>query len=196
MEKIIELKPLCDIGKGSARVTEKSVEIEVSGIIGGMKAWLVGREEAEKIGNLVEGKLKRSVDTTRHNGILITQCGRQIMMGAYAESIIQDVEKTVEEAPFETPGINWRKFTGKSYADLGEELRYMLSSKNVYHNFKEHGHYWAGENERYGALALKCEKSSPNPFYMFSEMCEYKNGYVIVCVDKETKKFCKLTTNF
>ena len=132
MEKIIELTPLCEVGKGSANVSDNFVKIEVHGIIGSMKAWLVGREEAEKIGNLVDGKLYRKVDTTRHNGILITQNGRQIFMGAYAESIVPT--KKGENVPFPEEGIKWRKITEKSYAGLCEELRYILSHKNIYTN--------------------------------------------------------------
>lgn len=190
MKKIIELKPLAGMGKGTALVTSDGVEIDVQGIIGGMKAWLVGREEAEKIGNLVEGKLKKRIDTSRHNGILITQSGRQIMMGAYAETII--ASQTIQKPPFDSSGINWTKITRKSYAGLCEELRYILSHKKVYHNYKTFGHYWAGENEELGALALRCDKEEENPFLHFRDMCEYRNGYVIVCVDKKTKKLRKL----
>ncbi len=192
MKKTIELTPLADMGRGQARVSDNSVEIEVQGIIGGMKAWLVGREEAEKIGNLVEGKINRQIDTTRHNGILITQSGRQIMMGAYAESIVPTPGEEKEKLPFEAEGIDWKKITQKSYAGLCEELRYMLSHKNVYRNYRQFGHYWAGENEECGALALRCDNESENPFSMFADMCEYKNGYVIVCVDKNTKKIRKI----
>ena len=190
MKKIIKLTSLCEIGKGSAEVTENSVKIEVQGIFGSMKAWLVGREEAEKIGNIVDGKLYRQVDTTRHNGILVTQNGRQILMGAYAESIVPTPQN--ESVPFDDAGIKWEKITKKSYDGLCEELRYILSNKNVYHNYKKFGHYWAGENDECGALALRYDEESENPFLRFSDMCEYKNGYVIVCVDKKTKKIRKI----
>ena len=33
MEKIIELKPLCEIGRGTAKITPNSVKIDVFGII-------------------------------------------------------------------------------------------------------------------------------------------------------------------
>ena len=112
MEKIIELKPLCEMGKGIAKVTPDGVKIEVQGVIGSMKAWLVGGEEPEKIGNLVEGKLARSVDTTRHNGILITQNGRQIFMGAYAECIVPTPAQ--EPLPFEERSLKWQKMTEKT----------------------------------------------------------------------------------
>ena len=190
MEKIIELKPLCEIGRGTAKITPSSVKIDVFGIIGSMKAWLVGKEEAEKIGNLVEGKLSKNIDTSQHSGILITQNGRQILMGTYAENIKPEID--VSPLPLDGGAYSWKKITGKSYAGLCEELRYILSNRNVYQNYKRFGHYWAGENETCGALALRCEKEEENPFSAFSDMCEYKNGYVIVCVDKNTKKFRKI----
>ena len=84
MEKRIELIPLAEIGHGHARITQDSVEIEVGGISGGMKAWLIGGE-AIPIGNIVDGKLRRHVDTRRHIGVLITQSGRQMLIGKFAE---------------------------------------------------------------------------------------------------------------
>jgi len=44
MEKRIELIPLAEIGSGNAKITENSIQIEVSGINGGLKAWLIGNE--------------------------------------------------------------------------------------------------------------------------------------------------------
>ena len=192
MEKIIELTPLAEIGRGQAKVTDNNVEIEVKGIIGGLKAWLVGKEEAQKIGNLVDGKISKQINTSNHSGILITQSGRQLLMGKYEEgvSVIPVVEK--EDVPCKKEGIKWKKITKKSYAELCDELRYMLSSKAVYQNYKKYGYYWAGESEDCGALALKCEEKVNNPFAAFSDMCLYENGYVIVCVDKKTKKIKRL----
>lgn len=189
--KNIELKPLCEIGNGSAKITDESVEIEVFGISGGMKAWLVGGEDAEHIGNIVSGKLHKRIDTTRHNGILITQSGRQILMGAYAETIVPSVEME-ESAPFEEKGVKWKKHTGKNYSGLCNELRYILSNKSVYKSYKRYGHFWVGENEEYGALALKIENPGENPFARFGELCVYENGYVMVGVDKKTKEIKKL----
>ena len=50
-----------------------------------MKVWLIGGEEAEKVGNIVNGKLEKKVDTTRHTGILIPQGGRKLFIGQYGE---------------------------------------------------------------------------------------------------------------
>lgn len=194
MEKIIELTPLAEIGKGSARITDASVEILVSGICGGMKAWLIGGE-AESIGNLVDGKLQKSIDTSKHSAILITQTGRQMFIGKYAEddentlpSPDKTEEKIQEVAPFQIDGFNWKKITEKSYKNLQEEIRYILSNKSVYDNFKRHGHYYVGESDGSSALGLLVNESEGNPLGFLSGEKLYKNGYVIVCVDKKTKK--------
>lgn len=194
MEKIIELTPLAEIGRGSARITDASVEILVSGICGGMKAWLIGGE-AQSIGNLVDGKLQKNIDTKNHNGILITQTGRQMFIGKYAEdsgdefTLPEKKEIKIEDsAPFKIDGFNWKKVTGKSYRDLGEELRYILSNKSVYDNFRKNGHYYVGESDGSSALGLLVNESEGNPLGFLSGEKLYKNGYVIVCVDKKTKK--------
>ena len=194
MEKIIELTPLAEIGKGSARVTDTSVEIQINGVCGGMKAWLIGGE-AESIGNLVDGKLQKNIDTKKHNAILITQTGRQMFIGKYAEDDENNLpspdkaeEKMQEVAPFQIDGFNWKKVTEKSYKNLQEEIRYILSNKSVYDNFKRHGHYYVGESDGSSALGLLVNESEGNPLEFLSGEKLYKNGYVIVCVDKKTKK--------
>lgn len=194
MEKIIELTPLAEIGRGSARITDTSVQIQTNGVCGGMKAWLIGGE-AESIGNLVDGKIEKSVDTKKHNGILITQTGRQMFIGKYAQESeseavphLKTAEKTEENAPFQIDGFNWKKLTGKSYKNLQEEIRYILSNKSVYDNFKRHGHYYVGESDGSSALGLFVNENEGNPLSFLSGEKLYKNGYVIVCVDKKTKK--------
>lgn len=194
MEKVIELTPLAEMGRGSAKITDTSVEILVSGICGGMKAWLIGGE-AQSIGNLVDGKLQKSIDTKKHNGILITQTGRQMFIGKYAEENekipelpVENTKKEDESIPFEVGGFNWKRVTGKSYANLCEELRYILSNRSVYDNFRKHGHYFVGESDGSSALGLLVNESDRNPLEFLSGEKLYKNGYVIVCVDKETKK--------
>ena len=184
MEKQIELTPLAEIGKGSARVTDDSVELEISGISGGMKAWLIGGE-AVPIGNIVEGKLAKKIDTKRHTGILVTQCGRQMLIGKYSEE-----EETLQEevTPFEVDGFNWRKVTNRDYSSLCRELRYILSNTDVYKNYRKYGHYWVGESNEAAAIALPQNEDEVNPFEFAGKMKLGKNGYVIVCVDKKTKK--------
>lgn len=188
MEKVIELTPLAEMGKGCVKIKDDSIEIEVSGINGGMKAWLIGGE-AVHIGNIVEGKLSRSIDTKNHSGVLITQGGRQMLIGKYADEEPQkEVIPKEEKAPFEEGEFNWRKFTGKSFEGLSRELRFIMSNKSVYDNYKKYKHYWVGENNEGGALALKMEETDPDPFEFLGKLKISRNGYVIVCVDKETNK--------
>lgn len=194
MEKMIELTPLAEIGRGCARITDNSVEIEISGISGGMKAWLIGGE-AEPIGNIVDGRLRRKIDTRSHSGVLITQSGRQMLIGKYEEpspALQEESDKTgcmeTEDAPFNIEGFNWRKFTEKSFSGISSELRYIMSNRSIYDNYKKHGHYWVGESECGGALALKYDTAEPDPMEFLGKMRFSNNGYVIVCVDRKTKK--------
>lgn len=202
MEKQIELIPLAEIGHGRARITEDSIEIEVSGISGGMKAWLIGGE-AVPIGNIVDGKLRRSVDTRGHIGILITQSGRQMLIGKFSEEKAEEqAEEQIEEnevsentskqesepIPFEINGFDWKKITEKSFSGISRELRFILSNKNVYQNYRKHRHFWVGEGEYAGALALQCDEAETDPLEFLGKVKLRKNGYVIVCIDKKTNK--------
>ena len=184
MEKVIELLQLADIGKGSAKISPCSVEIEISGINGSLKAWLIGGE-AVPIGNIVDGKLRKEINTTRHNGILITQGGRQMLIGKYTENSMEIEKRNV---PFDIPGFNWRKIESKNYDNLCRELRFIISNKEVYHNYKKYGHYWVGEGENATAVALRYSEDELNPLEFLGKMKFTKNGYAIVCVDKKTKK--------
>lgn len=192
MEKIIELTSLCEMGKGTAKITDTNVKIEVSGIIGGMKVWLIGGEEAEKVGNIVNGRLSRDIDTSRHTGILVTQSGRQLFIGQYGEkNTTKETILPVEEF-VEIDGIKLRKITDKSFGSFCDELKYILSNRKVYQNYKRYGYYCAAENPEWGALALKYEENGENPLGYFGDMCICKDGYVMVCVDKKTKKIRKM----
>ncbi len=193
MKKVINLTPLAEIGSGKATITDDSVEIEISGIAGGMKVWMIGNEEAEKVGNIVNGHLQKSIDTTRHTGILVTQSGRQMMMGHYGEK--EEIKPPVslnEEEPIEAGGLRLKKITQRSYSSFGEEMRYLLSNRSVYENYKKHGYYYAAEDNRYGALALKYEEKEENPLKYFGDMCKIKDGHIIVCIDKQTKKIKRI----
>ena len=184
METRIELLQLADIGKGSARISPDSVEIEISGINGGMKAWLIGGE-AVPIGNIVDGKLRKEINTTKHSGILITQGGRQMLIGKYGESTVENEE---QNAPFDISGFNWKKIETKNYNNLCRELRFIISNKDIYHNYKKYGHYWVGEGDNVAAVALRYSEDEPNPFEFLGKMKFTRNGYAIVCVDKKTKQ--------
>ena len=180
MIKQIKLRALAETGCGNATITENSVSIEISGINGGLKAWLIG-DEAIHIGNIVDGRLSRNIDTTKHYGILITQGGRQMLVGRYCEG---DEEK--EHAPFEISGFNWKKVTGKSFDKTQGYIRFILSNRAIYENYKKHRHYWLGESECGDALALCCENEEAIPLEFSGKPSLYKNGYAIICVDKKT----------
>lgn len=200
MEKVVELTPLAEMGKGRVRVTDNSVEIDITGINGGMKAWLIGGE-AVAIGNIVDGKLKKQINTQMHSGVLITQSGRQMLLGMYRdelaektqeetvneEKVIELAEKTTD-IPFNVLGFDWERVTCRRFENIARELRYILSNKSVYENYKKYGHYWIGESADCGALALKYEESDPDPLNFLGKLKFTENGYVIVCVDKKTKK--------
>lgn len=182
MEKYINLSPLCDIGRATALVRESSIEIHTSGISGGLKAWLIGNE-AVPIGNIVDGRLHKEIDTTKHTGILITQSGRQLFIGRYAEN---ENYAPKEETPFDKMGFDWEKITGKSFEKTQGYIRFILSNKTVYENYKRHRHYWLGESESGNALALRCENEDELPVEFTDKPRLYKNGYAIICVDKKT----------
>ena len=154
--------------------------------------WLIGGEEAEKVGNIVNGHLSRDVDTRRHTGVLVTQSGRQLFIGQYGEKKeMQEVKLPIEEF-VEIDGVRLKKITDKNYGNFCDEIKYLLSNRKVYRNYKKYGCYYAVENGEWGALALKCEENAENPLEQFGNMCICKNGYVMVCVDKKTKQIKKL----
>lgn len=192
MQKNIELTSLCEIGRGTAKITNTHIDVEVSGIIGGMKVWLIGGEEAEKVGNIVNGRLSRDIDTTCHTGVLVTQSGRQLFIGQYGEKKGAGEVKLPIEEFVEIDGVRLKKITDKNYGNFCDELRYLLSNRKVYRNYKKYGYYCLAENGEWGALALKCEENAENPLGQFGDMCICKNGYVMVCVDKKTKKIRKI----
>ncbi len=186
MEKIIELIPLAEIGQGRAKIRDNSVEIEITGVSGGLKAWLIGGE-AVPIGNIVDGKLQKSISTKGHIGILITQSGRQMFIGKFEKEDAPETIEIKETAPFNVEGFNWKKITGKSFSEVSREIRFILSNKTIYENYKKHGHYWVGDCETSGALALRCEDES-DPLEFLGKIKMRENGYVIVCIDKKTNK--------
>ena len=185
--KIVNLQPLAEIGSGICRVTDKSVEIEIKGINGALKAWLIGGE-AVPIGNIVDSKLKKEIDTTKNSGILITQSGRQMLIGSYSDKKFPPVPKEKEKLPFESYGIEWKKIDTKKFATNNILLKYILSNKAVYESFKKYGHYFIGGSEGNLALAIPCGDEESNPLRFLGEMNKFSMGYRIVCIDERTGK--------
>ena len=180
MQKEIILTPLAEVGQGSAIITDTEVIIKTSGISGSLKAWLIGGE-SEPIGNIVDGKLHKTIDTKNHEGILITQSGRQMLIGHYKENL-----KKNQEIPFENMGFQWRKITEKSFAGENANLRFLLSNKNIYKNYRRYHHYYVGDSEEGSAIALKYDEE--NPLAFLGETGLMKNGYAVICINKKTGK--------
>ena len=89
----INLKPMNSVGTCRARVYDDNVTIKVYGVAGCLKAWLTGRGDTHEIGNLVNGVIRKDIDTSPYSGILITQSGRQMFYGKFRE----DEEEAKEE---------------------------------------------------------------------------------------------------
>ena len=82
------------------------------------------------------------------------------------------------------------------YCEMLEEItvekrylveRALLDVMEKYENYKKHGHYWVGDCETSGALALRCDDES-DPLEFLGKIKIRENGYVIVCIDKKTNK--------
>ncbi|MCH5187180.1 MAG: hypothetical protein J1F63_02160 [Oscillospiraceae bacterium] len=181
MPKRIELLPKADIGRAYAIVEENGVEIRVSGVMGALKAWLVGGE-SRPIGNIVGGRLMREVDTSGHSGILITQSGRQMFYGSWQSEAEQssterpETEQTsfIEQLPppvpepekqyAPLPDFGWEKITGRDFPSTDERVRFALSTRAFFEAFKKHGYYLFGRDGEKFALAVKrLEGKSPFP---------------------------------
>ncbi len=187
MPKRIELEPLAEIGRAYAVIDDGRVEIHVSGVMGVLKAWLVGGENLP-LGNIVGGRLVREADVSAHNGVLITQSGRQMFYGGWTEDAEApepipkpepkpepapepepapapepaEMQKEADYAPL--PNLGWEKITGLSYPTMDDRVRLALSTRAFFHAFKKHGFYLFGKDGGRFALAVKrAEQSSPFP---------------------------------
>ncbi|MDO4563014.1 MAG: hypothetical protein Q4C12_04185 [Clostridia bacterium] len=116
MKKEIALKPLCEYGSCAAYITDNSISLRCGGVNGCLKAWLTGSGTNLPLGNLVNGQLQREADVGAYCGILVTQSGRQMFYGKYAEECenaqeavpLKEAEETTEsketeEAAKDTP---------------------------------------------------------------------------------------------
>ncbi|MGM9552618.1 MAG: hypothetical protein ACI3XA_10230 [Clostridia bacterium] len=191
----VDLKSLNSFGICKAYVDENSVSIKVYGVSGCLKVWLTGDKTVE-LGNVVDGSLKKEIDTSPFEGILITQSGRQMFYGKFRE----DDKTEVQQQPSSSPkaeifnfkdGYNWREITTKEFPSENLSVRYILSHKCFYSAFLLHGRYFYGTKENRCAVAIECNiKSEPHPFLHLSAYSTYKDGYMIVCVNTENKTFC------
>lgn len=183
MKRTVSFTPLAELGSGFAEVDDHSVKIKVSGINGVLKAWLIG-DEAKQIGNLVDGKLEKETDTTKHSGILITQSGRQMLIGYYRKN--SEIVEEKEKPPLETKNLSWRKITEKRFGEMTDAVKYILCNQSVYDCFKKYGHYWLGKGESCEIIAIPC-KMEENPL-KFLGKTHFENGHEIVCVDEKNER--------
>ena len=187
-KKTVDFQKLAEFGSGYAIVDDKSVAIVTEGINGSLKAWLTGGD-AMQIGNLVGGKLKRNVDTKSHNGILITQSGRQMLYARYREDeeIItqaENAEITENEKIFKYGNFKWEKITDVKYPCENSAVKYILSNKSVYDNFLKNGYYIYGENENGFALAFYGEEDD-SPLSFLGVKPIYHNKYFVICINEK-----------
>ena len=108
----IELKSLNSFGIAKAYVDKNAVSIRVYGVSGCLKAWLTGKRTIE-IGNLVNGFIKKDIDTSPFDGILLTQSGRQMFYGKFSSSEADCINKVPDKAAIfrRLPQSSFRQIT-------------------------------------------------------------------------------------
>ena len=192
MNKIeIELKPLNSFGIAKAYVDENSVTVKVYGVSGCLKAWLTGEKTIE-LGNLVEGALKKDIDTSPYEGILLTQSGRQMFYGKFRSSTQSSTQENKKTEPIFSfnDGFKWQEVTSRTYPSENLSVRYALSHKCFYNAFLLHGRYYFGTKEDMLAIAIECNIiKEPHPFLPLSAYATLKDGYMIICIDLKSKNF-------
>ncbi len=171
MTKRVELKPLAELGRGYALIDKDRIEVRVNGVMGALKVWLIG-ESNVPLGNIAGGKLVRETDTSKYGALLITQSGRQMFYGRWAEEREPAAEEEVSPAAgpanenpyFPLPDFGWEKITGRDYPTGDEHVRFALSNNAFYAAFKKHKFYLFGKSGDRYALAVKHTPGDPAPF--------------------------------
>ena len=208
----INLKPMNSVGTCRARVYDDGVAIKVYGVAGCLKAWLTGKGGTHEIGNLVNGAIRKDMDTSLYSGILITQSGRQMFYGKFREEeeiiaptaeeetvpVTEEITIPQRQADSEMPeifsfddGYTWREVTEKNFPSDSLPVRYILSHRSFYDAFMQHGRYYYGENGNKVAIAIECDiKNEPHPFPYLSSFSTLRDGYMIVLSDNDTNSFC------
>lgn len=183
----IKLTPLLETGSGRAFVSETSVFIEVKGINGALKAWLIGGSDAVSIGNLVGGRLEKEIDTTKHRGILLTQSGRQMFIANYTDLPLNAYVPLKNAAPRLKEGFVWEKVTSKKFSE-SRSVKYILSNTPVYASFLRHGYYWLGKKENVYLIAIPCGENEENPLSFLNLSENVKDGFSYVFIDEERRQ--------
>lgn len=182
----IELKSLNSFGIAKAYVDEKSVSIRVYGISGCLKAWLTGERTVE-LGNLVNGSIKKEIDTSSFDGILLTQSGRQMFYGKLRSMPHGSLSSPMNEsAPIFSfnDGYTWQEISSRKFPSENLSVRYILSHRCFYNAFVQHGRYYYGTGGDKIAIAVECDiKNEPHPFINLSAYATCREGYMIVVTD-------------
>lgn len=182
----IELKSLNSFGIAKAYVDEKSVSIRVYGISGCLKAWLTGKKTVE-LGNLVNGSIKKEMDTSSFDGILLTQSGRQMFYGKFRSAPQSECSCSLDESASIftfNDGYTWQEISSKKFPSENLSVRYILSHKCFYNAFVQHGRYYYGTKGDKIAIAVECDiKNEPHPFINLSAYATCRDGYMIVVTD-------------
>lgn len=166
MPKKIELKPLAEVGRCYAVYDESSVEIRVSGILGVLKAWLIG-EDNLPLGNIAGGKLTKQVNTSPYYGVLVTQSGRQMFYGEWRASQAKTEPPKAPDAPdpyYPLPDYSWEKITAREFPSTDEKVRFTLSNDAFFSAFKKYGYYLFGRSGDRFALAVRHTSEDASPF--------------------------------
>jgi len=181
--QILKFTPLLGAGSGTARISKNSVSIETEGINGALKAWLVGGSEAVKIGNLVDGRLNKEIDTTDHRQILITQSGRHVFILNYKN----DNSAPAENVP-PSDGFDWQKVLSRKFVTKNHSVKYILSHTPVYDSFLRHGFYWLGKKGNIYSIAIPCVEGEKDPLSFLKLSGNIKKGFSYVFIDEENEK--------
>ncbi len=181
MQKKIELTPKAEIGRGYAVIEDGRIEIRISGVMGVLKAWLIGAENRQ-IGNIVSGRLIREVDTTPFRAVLVTQSGKQMFYGEWAADENGGSEEPAHALSpyYPLPDMGWEKITGRSFPEANERVRFALSNRSFFEAFKKYGYYLFGRDGEKFALAVKHAAGDPAPFPNLQEAEAGEYVYVVL----------------
>ena len=104
-----------------------------------------------------------------------TQCGK---------------EEEAPKIPSFNDGFSWRIVSERAFPSDLRPIKYILSHRAFYNAFLQHGRYFYGENGNLAAIAVECDiKNEPHPFPTLTDFCAYRDGCMIIVVDKETDNF-------
>ncbi len=183
MQKKLELEPLAEVGRCYAIYDDESVEIHVSGVLGVLKAWLIGKENLP-LGNVAGGRLIKKAPMGQYRGVLVTQSGRQMFYGEWEKSEEEAPSPKVEPKPnpfYPLPDYGWEKITAREFPSTNERVRFALSNDAFFSAFKKYGYYLFGRDGDRFALAVRHDSADASPF-PFTEKALSAGEYMYVVI--------------